>query len=116
MSHELSAFNLEDALNGLGLSLYTDEWSARVLAFVHCLNGSDEVVITNPRLKHAIDCAFNKLYPQQRLRPSMFYLMQACITELESHGLDTPWLHEIAARYGLSDLEEMWKRAGRLKN
>ena len=32
----------EGALNQLGLSMYTDEWAAKVLAFVYYLHGTDE--------------------------------------------------------------------------
>lgn len=108
----LPGFNLEAALNGLGLSLYTDEWAAKVLAFMHCLGGTSTVVVKNETLKFAIDCSFNKLYPNQRLNAAVLDLMQQYIKELKEQGLNTPWLHEIGKRYNIKDLPGLWERAG----
>ena len=109
---ELPAFDLEAAMRQLGLSLYTNEWAAKVLAFTHCLGGCDEVVLTNPALRFAIDASFRKLYPNNRLDAAFLNLMQDHIKELKQKGLATPWLADIAKRYGLGDLREMWEKAG----
>lgn len=104
---------MEEVLNKMGLSMYTDEWAAKVLAFVHCMRGTDEVIVTNPALHFAIECSFKKLYANQRLNPDFWELMQRYMKELEADGLRTPWLHDIAKRYGLNDLKGMWENAGR---
>jgi hypothetical protein len=109
---EEHGFNLEGALNQLGLSLYTDEWAAKVLAFVNALKGTDEAVATNPALFFAIQCSFNKLYPDQRLNPAMVDLLNTYSRELADKGLQTPWLKDIAKRYELDDLRAMWMNAG----
>jgi hypothetical protein len=103
---------MEEALNKMGLSMYTDEWAAKVLAFVNALKGTDEAVATNPALFFAIQCSFNKLYPDQRLNPAMVDLLQAYGRELAEKGLDTPWLNDIAKRYELDNLRAMWQNAG----
>jgi hypothetical protein len=103
---------MEEALNKLGLSMYTDEWAAKVLAFVNALKGTEEAVATNPALFFAIQCSFNKLYPDHRLNPLMVGLLNNYSRELAHKGLQTPWLKDIAARYELKDLREMWENAG----
>ena len=103
---------MEEALNKLGLSLYTDEWAAKVLAFVCALKGTDKAVVTNPALFFAIQCSFNKLYPGQRLNPAMVNLLNAYSRELAEKGIETEWLKEIAERYELKNLPRMLRNAG----
>jgi hypothetical protein len=103
---------MEEAFNKLGLSMYTDEWAAKVLAFVNALKGTDEAVATNPALFFAMQCSFNKLYPNERLNPAMVDLLNTYSRELADKGLQTPWLKDIARRYALDDLRGMWENAG----
>ena len=103
---------MEEALNKMGLSMYTDEWAAKVLAFTYCLNGTDEVVVTNPALSFAIQCCFKKLYPENRINPMVAGMMLEYVQELREKGLATPWIDDVFNRYGLTGVKRMWSDAG----
>jgi hypothetical protein len=103
---------MEEALNKMGLSMYTDEWAAKVLAFTYCLNGTDEVVVTNPALNFAIQCCFKKLYPAGRINNTLAGIMLDYIKELQEKGLATPWINDVFKRYGLTGVKQMWSDAG----
>jgi hypothetical protein len=108
----LLGLRMEEELNKLGLSMYTDEWAAKVLAFTCCLNGTDEVVVTNPGLCFAIQCCFKKLYPDSKLNPALGEMVVKYIKELRQNGLETEWIDEIFKRYGLTGVRRMWSDAG----
>ncbi len=103
---------MEEALNKMGLSMYTDDWAAKVLAFTFCLNGTDEVVVTNPALNFAIQCCFMKLYPENRINNELAVMMLEYVKELRAKGLKTPWINDVFTRYGLTGVKQMWSDAG----
>jgi hypothetical protein len=106
------ALRMEDALNEMGLSMYTDDWAAKILAFMYCLNGTSEVIMTNPALNFAIQCCMKKLYPENRINATLAMMLLDHIKELREKGLQTLWINDIAVRYGLTDINQLWNTAG----
>lgn len=101
-------FNLEAAFNSIGLSLYTDEWSCKVLAFAFCYGSECEAVVLNPALNFAIQTAQQKLNIKGEEQPDIQRapMLMKYIQELRKQGKETPWLKDIYKRYGFKFEDE----------
>ncbi len=99
-----------------GLSMYSDDFACKLLAFCYTFGGLMEAVVVHPGLNFAIRCSQEKLnikggeIPNAELMP----LLHQYINEICDNGSKTPWLKEIADRYKLTipevkDFQEMKK-------
>lgn len=97
------ASQLESAFNQLGLSMMTDDFAAKLLAYVYVMGGGNESVTLHEGLHAGIRIAQQKFNLYGGEVPSLvgIKLLQRYIPELERKELHCPWLSEIEKRYNL---------------
>jgi hypothetical protein len=102
------AGQLEEAFNGIGTSMMSDEFAARLLAYLYVMGGGNESVVLHGALNAGIRIAQEKFKLKGGQRPdgAGITLIQKYVAELESSyafetGYQAEWLDEIGERYGL---------------
>jgi len=93
---------LEGAFSQIGLSMMSDDFAAKLLAYVYVMGGGNEAVAMNPAMIASIGMAQQKFNILGGKIPNEkgISLLRERIRELET-GMDkTEWLNEIFKRYG----------------
>jgi hypothetical protein len=98
----------EAMLNQLGLSMYTDEWAAKVLAYTYYLQGTNEEVVANAAFSFAIRCSLHKLKTGDngKFYFGLLNLILKHVKELTEQGSSVSWVKEMLQRYNLGAKEE----------
>ncbi len=103
--------NFERAMNHVGLSLYTDEFAAELLAWFYHFGGSNEAVVHDDVLSQALEVCARKLgffdacnghvnEPMREIWAAKRFELEVCI----SSGKPWPnWLLKILKRYKLRE-------------
>lgn len=97
------AQQLEEAFNAVGATMMTDDFAAKLLAYVYVMGGGNEAVTMNEGLNAGIAIAQQKFNIKGGETPTAqaIPLIQRYTKELENTGDDTHWLEEIFTRYQL---------------
>lgn len=93
---------MEEAFNNIGLSMMSDGFAAKLLAYVYVLGGGNEAVVYHTGLNAGIKIAQQKfnLYGGQVPNVKLLGLLQQRIKEIEANE-KVEWLNEIYERYNL---------------
>jgi hypothetical protein len=103
------ASDLEQAFNQIGASMMTDDFAAKLLAYVFVMGGGNEAVVCHEGLSAGIFMAQRKfnVFGGEVPRAEGVALMNKYIKELESSYENgeyrAEWLSEIYKRYDLGD-------------
>jgi hypothetical protein len=101
---------MEEAFNSVGVSMMSDDFAAKLLAYVSVLGGRDESVVTNCKLVAGIAIAQQKFKIKGGEIPDAkgLVLIQQYTKELETYlkeakkpFKDDFWLKEVFDRYDL---------------
>lgn len=97
------AQQLEEAFNGIGSSMMSLNFAAKLLAYVYVRGGGNEAVTMHEGLNAGIAIAQQKFNIKGGERPDYkgVACIRAFINELERKGDNTPWLKDIYQRYNL---------------
>lgn len=97
------AADLENAFNQFGASMMTDDFAAKLLAYVYVMGGGNEAVTLQEGLHAGICIAQEKFHIRGGEVPLAkgVVLIRRYVFELEKKELHCPWLSEIARRYNL---------------
>ena len=106
------AINFEQAFNRVGMSLMSDDFAAKLLAYVYVLGGENESVTQNPRMTAGIAIAQQKfnLYGGETPSRKGIELIIKYVSELENgiektdfrtEKCNVEWLNEIYKRYDI---------------
>lgn len=97
------ARDLEQAFKSIGSSMMSDDFAAKLLAYVYVMGGGNEAVTLHEGLNAGINIAQEKANIKGGEIPdrNMMLLIQQRIRELEKDMNDTEWLPEIFTRYNL---------------
>jgi hypothetical protein len=100
--------DLESALNTVGLSMYSEELAAELLAWFYHFGASNEAVVHDSVLSQALECAGRKIgFIDGGGQPNIQVLavfhgkldeLRICIKQEREFP---PWLLKILKRYGL---------------
>lgn len=97
------AAQFETAFNQLGTSMMSNDFAAKLLAYVYVMGGGNEAVTLHQGLHAGIRIAQQKFNLYGGETPSIegIRLLQKYIPELERKEFHCPWLSEITKRYSL---------------
>jgi len=94
---------MQRSMMQLGMSMYTEDFACKLLAYTLCFGGANEAVVQNAKLYFAIRACAELLnikggeIPDEKLMP----VLQQRINELGHGGSKVEWLKEITDRYGV---------------
>ena len=103
------AGQLEEAFNKLGGSMMSNDFAAKLLAWLYMFGGGNEAVTLHQGLNSGIAIAQEKFKIKGGCVPDTegVILINKYIKELEVSLDDTVWIKEIFDRYGLVDGREL---------
>lgn len=105
------ARDLEQAFNDISSSMMSNNFAAKLLAYVYVMGGGNEVVTHNTALNAGINIAQQKfnLYGSEMPKVECLELLRKFVKDLENSYKDgkytAGWLREIEGRYNLKLLE-----------
>jgi hypothetical protein len=97
------ALDMQRGLMSVGLSMYTEDFACKLLAYTLCFGGSNESVVQNLKLHFAIRACAELLNIKGGEIPDagQMPMLQQRINEIGEHGSKVEWLKEIAERYSI---------------
>lgn len=109
------AKQLEEAFNQIGTSMMSNEFAAKLLAYVYVMGGGNEAVTLHQGLNAGIGIAQQKFNIIGGEIPNQegVLLIQKYIKELEQNMEETEWLEEIFKRYNLDGPKK--KNSGKVR-
>lgn len=95
------AGQLEQAFSQIGFTMMSDEFAAKLLAYVYVMGGGNEAVVYHKSMNADIHIAQQKanLYGGSIPNLEMIPLINKYIKELEKSMDSCPWLSEIFNKY-----------------
>ncbi len=98
-----NALDVESAFNSIGLSMYSDLFACRLLAWLLVFGGSYEAVTQNKGMLFAIKACQKKLniYGGESPKGELLQVFQKSVREIGDNGANVDWVKEIFVRYNL---------------
>jgi hypothetical protein len=97
------ALDVESAFNSIGLSMYSDLFAARLMAWLLVFGGNYEATTQNQGLLFAIKACQKKLniFGGEVPKGELLSVFRKSLMEIGDNGVNVDWVQEIFKRYNL---------------